>query len=254
MFKRVFAPSALLIASVSIASAAGGGAGGAAGGGAHASGGHGGSSFGKPAVGNNPFPGVTARPGCLGGGMAGVSSTGAPSPMALPSQTNPSPTNGSAVKGPLQSSTDLSRLNQQDQRLMAEIKRGNDRLGDVGKPNGAPSTNQRAGQAGSVVGAGENLQHRPPLPAQTGTSAATTDRGAAQGKPDVVRMSEQNQRLFREIIRDTEKMGKVGNPAGLGRTQPQGNLLTGPGSDLRRDTTGPHRPTNTMGAASGSAC
>jgi hypothetical protein len=137
---------------------------------------------------------------------------------------------------------------------MAEMKRGNDRLGDVGKPNGASSTNQRAGQAGSVVGAGENLQHRPPLPAQTATSAATTDRGAAQGKPDVVRMSEHNQRLFREIIRDTEKMGKVGNPAGLGRTQPQGNLLTGPGGDLRRDTTGPHRPTNTMGAASGSAC
>jgi hypothetical protein len=80
-----------------------------------------------------------------------------------------------------------------------------------------------------------------------------TDRGAAQGKPDVVRMSEQNQRLFREIIRDTEKMGKVGNPGGLDRTQPQGNSLTA-GSDLRRDTNGPHRPTNTMGAASGSAC
>jgi hypothetical protein len=54
MFKQVFRLSALLIASVSIASAAGGGAGGsaggAAGGGAHGSGGHAGGSFGKPAV------------------------------------------------------------------------------------------------------------------------------------------------------------------------------------------------------------
>jgi hypothetical protein len=77
----------------------------------------------------------------------------------------------------------------------------------------------------------------------------------AQGKPDVARMSEEDQRLAREIIGETEKLGKIGNPGGSGaRAQPQGAALTNPPSDVHRDTNGPHLPTNALGAASGSAC
>ena len=92
MIRTAFLTGVLLIGGLPGAIAAGGGAAGSTGGGAHAGGAHsgGGSSFGKPAVGNNPFPGVTARPGCVGG-IVGATSTGAPSPKALPSQLTPAP-------------------------------------------------------------------------------------------------------------------------------------------------------------------
>jgi hypothetical protein len=254
MTKSAFLSGILVIGSVTFASAAGGGAAGTAGG-AHAGGAHAGSSFGKPAVGNNPFPGVTARPGCVGG-ITGATSTGAPSPTALPSQLSPSPTNGSAVKGPLQSTPDVARLTKQDQRLLGDIKQANDRLGQVGNSSGTPNGGQQPGQ---VVGSTDGLQgtgsSRPPPPPQTSVAKESTDRGLAQGKPDMAHMSEQDQRLVREIFRATEKLGTVGNPnAIVGRQPPQNGVQTGPGGDLRRDPSGPHLPVNTMGAASGSAC
>ena len=262
MIRTAFLTGILLIGGLPGAIAAGGGAAGSAGGGAHGGGGHvgAGSSFGKPAVGNNPFPGVTARPGCVGG-IGGATSTGAPSPKALPSQLSPSPTTGSAVRGPLQSTTDVPRLTQQDHRLLGEIKQANDRLGQVGKPSGAPADGRQVGQTAGAVGS-DTGSSRPSPPAQTpppqrDSSAVknSTDRGLTQGKPDVVRMSEQDQRLAREIIRDTDRMGRIGNPtARVGTSHPQQGGQIGPGNDLRRDTNGPHLPVNTMGAASGSAC
>ena len=261
MIRTAFLAGVLLFGGVPGAIAAGGGAAGSTGGGAHAGGVHGGgSSFGKPAVGNNPFPGVTARPGCVGG-IVGATSTGAPSPMALPSQLSPSPTNGSAVKGPLQSTTDVRRLTGEDHRLLGEIKQANDRLGQVGKqPSGTSADgHQRSQSAGAAVtdtGASRpSPSPLPPPPTDSSAVKSSTDRGLAQGKPDVARMSEQDQRLAREIIRDTEKMGRIGNPTGrVGTSQPQQGAQIGPGNDLRRDTNGPHLPVNTMGAASGSAC
>lgn len=257
MIRSAFLTGILLIGGLPGANAAGGGAAGNAGGGAHGGGGHGGggSSFGKPAVGNNPFPGVTARPGCVGG-IVGATSTGAPSPMALPSQLSPSPTNGSAVKGALQSTTNVPRLTHQDHRLLGEIKNANDSLGQVGNPSGAALDGRQRGQTAGAVGSDTGASRPSPSP-QTDSSAvkASTDRGLAQGKPDVARMSEQDQRLAREIIRDTEKMGRIGNPTGrVGTSPPQQRGQIGSGNDLRRDTTGPHLPVNTMGAASGSAC
>jgi hypothetical protein len=264
VIKSTFLTGVLLVGSLPLAFAAGGGAagGGATGAtaGAHSSGGaHEGSSFGKPAVGNNPFPGVTARPGCVGG-MAGATSTGAPSPMALPSQLTPSPTNGSAVKGQLRSTPDVPRLTQQDQRLIGEIKQANEKLGQVGNSSSTPSGDKQLGQ--HTAGIRGDLQRQesespqPLPPPQTDLSAAkeSTDRGLVQAKPDVSRMGEQDQRLARDIIRETEKLGQIGNPhANVGGAQLQG-VPVGAGSDVRRDTNGPPLPVNTMGAASGSAC
>jgi hypothetical protein len=245
MFKRVFPLSALLIASVSIASAAGGGAaggaGGVAGGGAHGSSGHGGSSFGKPAV-------VTARPGCLGA-VAGVPFAGAPWPTASPSKTNPSPTNGLAVEGTVQSNPDLPRLTPQDQRILAAIKQANEKLGTsvMGTTNGQ-TKNRQPSRPANVIGTNEGIQRRnngpfrPLIPlAQSDSSVVkeTTDPRSVQGQPDVSHMSEESQRLAREIIRETDKLGKVANPgSGDARSQSQQDSLAGPS-----DTNGPHRPT-----------
>ena len=200
---------------------------------------------------------MTARPGCVGG-IVGATSTGAPSPMALPSQLTPSPTNGSAVKGPLQSTTNVPHLTQQDHRLLGEIKQANDRIGHVANPSSAPAEGSQPRQSAGAVGSDISATRlSPPPPPQTDTAAfkSSTDRGLAQGKPAVARMSEQDQRLAREIIRDTERMGRIGNPTGrVGTSQPQQGGQIGAGNDLHRDTTGPHLPVNTMGAASGSAC
>jgi hypothetical protein len=250
MFRRVFPLSALLIASVSIVSAAGGGAaggaGGAAGGGAHGSSGHGGSSFGKPAV-------VTARPGCLGA-VAGVPFAGAPWPTPSPSKTNPSPTNGLAVEGTVQSN--LPRLTPQDQRILAAIKQANEKLGTsvMGTTDGQVK-NRQPSRPANVTSTNEGIQRRnngpfrPLIPlAQSDSSAVkkTTDPRSVQGQPDVSHMSEESQRLAREIIRETDKLGKVGNSgSGDGRSQAQQESLTGPS-----DTNNPHRPTSTVGATS----
>jgi hypothetical protein len=254
MLKILVPAVAVFIGAVTAAAAAGGGGAAAAGSGGAA---HGGSSFGKPAVGNNPFPGVTARPGCLGG-TTGASSTGAPSPMALPSQISPSPTNGSAVRGTLQSTPDVPRLTREDQQIIGQIKQANDRLGQVGNPRSDHQPGSPSASSGGAIQPPEPIPSRPmPPPSQANPSAAksSTDRGMAQGKPDVARMSEEDQRLAREIIGETEKLGKIGNPGGSGAKPPlQGTAPTNPSGDVHRDTNGPHLPTNTLGAASGSAC
>jgi hypothetical protein len=266
MIKSVFPASALLIGSLAFAFAAGGSAGGGTGGTAGAASGahpsaaaHRGSSFE-----NNPIPGVTTRPGCLGA-VAGVPSAGAPWPMAPPSKTNPSPTNGSAVEGAAQSNPELPRMTQQDERTIEEIKQANEKLGTVGNPTNGQTKNRQPGQRAKVVdprkgierettGSFQPLFERPP-----GDASAVkemTDLGSVQDKPDVSRMSEQSQSLAREIIRETDKLGKVGNPgSGNGRSsQAQGDSLTGPSSDPRRDTNGPDPPTSTIGTASKSGC
>ena len=59
-------------------------------------------------------------------------------------------------------------------------------------------------------------------------------------------MSEQSQRLAREVIRDTERLGKVGNPgSGDGRSQAQQDTLSGSNAIVGGDTNGPRGPINT---------
>jgi hypothetical protein len=254
MMKSVIPASALLLCSA-FAFAAGGGAGGGGGaagaaGGGHPSGvAHRGSSFGNPALENNTFPGVRARSGCLGA-VAGVPNAGGPWPEAPPSNTNPSPRNGSAVEGIVQSNSDLPRLSPQDQQIIAAIKLGNEKLEAIGNPTNGRSKNRPPSRPANVIGTNNGIQKRnggpfPPLaPPELGDSSAakeTTDPRSFEGKPDVNHMSEESQRLAREIIRATDKLGKVGN-AGRGDGTPFGS------SDLRSDTTGPHRPTSTIGA------
>ena len=251
MFKRVFPLSALLIASVSIASAAGGGAGagaGGAGGGGHPSGAaHRGSSFGNPGIENNTFPGGRARSPCIGA-VAGVPTSGAPWPIA-PATTNPSPTNGFAVDGTVQSNPDLPRLTQQDERTLAAIKQANEKLGEVGNPTNG-RTDRQPSRPASVVGTNDGIQKRnsgpsrPLAPLALGDSSAvkeTTDPRSIKGKPDVNHLSEESQRLAREIIQATDKLGKVGNPGGT---------PAGPSGDNRSDINGPNRFTTTAGATS----
>jgi hypothetical protein len=267
MIKSVLSASALLIGGLALASAAGGGAGGPAGGGTGAAGGahpsvaaHGASSFGKPAVENST--GAAARRGCLGA-VAVVPSTGAPWPVAPPSKTNSSPPNGSAVEGTPRSNSDLPHLTEQDQRVIGEIKLANEKLGRVGNPINGNSENRQPGRPANVTGTNEDIHRRTTDPlgslssrAQSDSSAAKemTERGPVQGKPDVSRMSEEAQGLAREIIRETDKLGKVGNPGSSAeRSKAQQDSLTGP-NDLRHDINGPHQPNRTLGAASGSAC
>jgi hypothetical protein len=266
MFKQVFRLSALLIASVSIASAAGGGAGGsaggAAGGGAHGSGGPGKNSFGKPAVENSTVRGLRARSPCIGA-VAVIPTTGGALPNAPQSSINPSPANGLAAGGTVQSNPDLPRLTQQDEGIIAAIKLANEKLGEVGNPPQGRIDRQPSRPA-SVTGTNDGIQRRDsgrsralgPLALGDSSSVKETpDPRSIQGKPDANHMSEDTQRLAREIIRETDKLGKVANPgSGNGRPQAQQDSLAGPHGDLGRHTTGSHQPTNTMGAAPGSAC
>jgi hypothetical protein len=261
--KAASAIGALLLGGIAYAYGAGGGAGGSGGGGAGAGGVHSsadaqGSSFGKPGVGNNPFPGATPRPGCVGG-IAGATSTGSPAPNAPPSLTGPSSTNGSAVKGPLQSAPDLPRLTEQDQRLLLEIKRADNKLGEVGNPKVGDNSKRASGEPGTA-GASEDPETSPPRrPSTKQTEAppveAKTARASLQGKSDVSRLRERDQQLAREIKRDADKLGEVGNPRSNSTgPQVQGDFQAGAGGDSRVEPTVPHRPLNTMGAASGSAC
>jgi hypothetical protein len=253
--KAVSAVGVLLLGGIAYAYGAGVGAAGAAGAGAaHAT--ARGSSFGRPGVANNPFPGVTARPGCVGG-IAGATSTGSPAPNAPPSLTSPSSANGSAVKGPLQSTPDLPRLTQQDQRLLREIKYADDRLGRVGNPKvGDKRASGEPGMAGTSqdLRRETNLPRRSsmPPPTQEAPVEASTDRASLHGKSDVSRLRERDQQLAREIKRETDKLGEVGNPGSHSTgSQVQGDYQAGTGGESRGV---PHRPLNTMGAASGSAC
>jgi hypothetical protein len=259
--KAMSAVGVLLLGGIAYAYGAGGGAGGSGGaaagaGGVHSSADAGGSSFGKPGVGTNPFPGATPRPGCVGG-IAGATSTGSPAPNAPPSLTGPSSTNGSAVKGPLQSTPDLPRLNEQDQRLLHEIKRADDRLGEVGNPK---IGDKRAPGEPGMAGTSQDPRRETSLPRQSSTPPptqappveASTDRASLQGKSDVSGLRERDQQLAREIKRETDKLGEVGNPGNHSTgSQVQGGYQAGAGGESRG---GPHRPLNTMGAASGSAC
>jgi hypothetical protein len=265
MFKQVFGLSALLIASVSIASAAGGGAGGSAGGtaggGAHGSGGRGANSFGKPAVENSTVQSLRARSPCSGA-VAVIPTNGGPLPNAPPSMTNPSTTNGIAVGGTVQSNPDLSRLSPQDEGIIAAIKMANEKLGEVGNPPHGRIDRQPSRSA-SVTGTNDGIQRRDrgrsraldPLALGDSPVKDTPDPRSIQGKPDVNHMSEESERLAREIIRETDKLGKVANPGrGNGRPQAQQDSLAGPNGDLGRPSNGSRRPTNTMSAAPGSAC
>jgi hypothetical protein len=271
MFKQVFRLSALLIASVGIASAAGGGAGGSAGGpaggGAHGSGGPGANSFGKPAVENSTVRGLRARSPCIGA-VAVIPTTGGALPNAPQSSINPSPANGLAAGGTVQSNPDLPRLTPQDQGILAEIKLANEKLGEVGNPPRG-RIDRQPGRPTSVIGTNDGIRRNDGIqrrdsgrsremgPVALGDSSAvkeTPDPRSIPGKPDVNHMSEESQRLAREIIRETDKMGRIGNPGGLAKTQPQGDSSVGPPNDLRRNATGPRRPTNTMGAAPGLGC
>jgi hypothetical protein len=263
MMKAVSAVSVFLLGGLAYAYGAGGGVGGSGGaagaGGVHSSAAQG-SSFGKAGVGNVPLPGATARPGCVGG-VAGATSTGSPAPNAPPSLTNPSPTNGSAVKGSLQSTPNLPRLTEQDQRILRQIKRTDDKLGDVGNPKINDSSKRASGEP-NMAGTSENLRRRttlprpPSMPPQTQAPPveASTDKASLQGKLDVSLLRERDQQLAREIKRDTDKLGEVVNPRSNG-TGPhvQSDYQAGAGGESRGVQT-VNRPLNTMGAASGSAC
>jgi hypothetical protein len=163
----------------------------------------------------------------------------------------------------VQSSPDLHRLTQQDEGIIAAIKLANEKLGEVGNPPHGRIDRQPSRSA-SVTGANNGIQRRDSGrsralgPLALGDSSAgkeTPDPRSIQGKPDVNHMSDESQRLAREIIRETDKLGKVANPGrGNGRPQAQQDSLAGPNGDLGRPTNGSRQPTNTMSAAPGSAC
>ena len=163
----------------------------------------------------------------------------------------------------MQNNPDLPRLPQQDEGIIAAIKLANEKLGEVGNPPQGRIDRQPSRPA-SVTGTNDGIQRRDSGrsralgPLALGDSSAvkeTLDPRSIQGKSDANHMSEETQRLAREIIRETDKLGKVANPgSGNGRPQAQQDSLAGPHGDLGRNTTGSHQPTNTMGAAPGSAC
>jgi hypothetical protein len=168
----------------------------------------------------------------------------------------------------VQSNPDLPRLTPQDQGILAEIKLANEKLGEVGNPPRG-RIDRQPGRPTTVIGTNDGIRRNDGIqrrdsgrsremgPVALGDSSAvkeTPDPRAIPGKPDVNRMSEESQRLAREIIRETDKMGRIGNPGGLAKTGPQGDSSVGPPNDLRRNATGPRRPTNTMGAAPGLGC
>jgi hypothetical protein len=168
----------------------------------------------------------------------------------------------------VQSNPDLPRLTPQDQGILAEIKLANEKLREVGNPPRG-RMDQQPSRPASVTGPNDGIQRdgiqrrdggrsRALGPLALGDSSSvkeTPDPRSIHGKPDASHMSEESQRLAREIIRETDKLGKVANPgSGNGRPQAQQDSLAGPHGDLGRHTTGSHQPTNTMGAAPGSAC
>jgi hypothetical protein len=163
MIKSLIPASAVLLCSAFALAAGGGAGGGVAGapgvsGGGHPSGAaHRGSPFGNPGIENNTFPGVRAPSPCIGA-VAGVPTSGAPWPIA-PATANPSPTNGSAIGGTVQSNPDLPRLTQQDERILAAIKQANEKLGEVGNPpNGR--TDRQPSRGADVMRTNDGIQRR----------------------------------------------------------------------------------------------
>jgi hypothetical protein len=171
----------------------------------------------------------------------------------------------------VQNNPDLPRLPQQDEGIIAAIKLANEKLGEVGNPPQGGIDRQPSRPASvtgsrpaSVTGTNDGIQRRdsgwsralgPQALGDSSSAKETPDPRSIQGKPDANHMSEETQRLAREIIRETDKLGKVANPgSGNGRPQAQQDSLAGPHGDLGRHTNGSHQPTNTMGAAAGSAC
>jgi hypothetical protein len=246
---KVIGTSALLLCSAFAPAAGGGGVGGPAG---AASGGHPsvaahrGSSLGNPGQ-NNAFPDARRRPPCVGA-VAGVPTSGAPWPIA-PATTSPSLTNGLAVDGTAQSKADLRHLTQQDQGILTAIKQANEKLGEVGNPANRRADRQPSRPA-NVVGMNDGIQRRDnsrsrPLGLLAlGDPLAlkeTADPRSIQGKPDVNHMSEESQRLAREVIQATDKLGKVGNPAGI---------PAGPSVFNRSYINGPPNPTSAGGTIS----
>jgi hypothetical protein len=254
MIKSLMPASVVLLCSAFALAAGGGVGGGGAGGPAGAVGGghpsgtaHRGSSFGNPGIENNIFPGARARSPCVGA-VAGVPTSGAPWPIA-PATTSPSPTNGLAVDRTVQTQPDLPHLTQQDERILGEIKQANEKLGEVGTPPKG-RTDRQPNRPANVVGMNDGIQRRdggrsrPMAPLALGDSSAAkeiTDPRSLQGKPDVNRMSEESQRLAREIIQSTDKLGKVGNPGG---TPP------GLSADHRNDANVPRLPGTAVGMTS----
>jgi hypothetical protein len=255
MIKSVIPASAVLLCSA-FALAAGGGAGGGGAGsgvvagaaGASRSSGaaHRGSSVANP-IENSTSPDVRARAPCIGA-VAGVPTSGAPYPVA-PATTTPSPINGLAFDGTVQRNPELPRLTQQDERILAAIKQANEKLGQVGNPpNGR--TDRQPGRAATVLGTNDGIQRRdssrshplgPLVLGDSSTVKETADPRSVQGKPDVNHMSEESQRLAREIIQGAEKLSRVGNPRGM----PAGSI-----GDSQSDANGPHRPVTTVRATS----
>ncbi len=196
---------------------------------------------------NSTSADVRARAPCIGA-VAGVPTSGAPYPVA-PVTTTPSPTNGLAFDGTVQRNADLPHLTQQDERILAAIKQANEKLGQVGNP---PSgrTDRQPSRPATVLSTNDSIQRRdgsrsrPLGPLALGDSSTvkdTADPRRIQGKPDVNHMSEESQRLAREIVQSTEKLGRVGNPDGI----PAGSI-----GDSQSDVNVPHRPVTTVRATS----
>jgi hypothetical protein len=255
---RSLVPAATVLFCSAFAFAAGGGAagggaasgvGGAAGaaGASHPSGAtRRGSSLANP-IENSTSPDVRARAPCIGA-VAGVPTSGAPYPIA-PATTTPSPTNGLAFDGTVQRNADLPRLTQQDERILAAIKQANEKLGQVGNPPNGRTDRQPSGTA-TVLSTKDGIQRRdssrshplgPLALGDSSTAKETADLRSIQGKPDVNHMSEETQRLAREIVQGTEKLGRVGNPDGI----PAGSI-----GDGQSDVNGPHRPVTTVRSTS----
>jgi hypothetical protein len=247
------AGAVLLCSVVALAAGGGGGAavgvGGAAGvavGGRSSGAAHRGSSLANP-IENSTSPNGRARAPCIGA-VAGVPTSGAPYPVG-PATTTPPPMNGLAFDGTVQRNADLPRLTQQDERILAAIKQANEKLGQVGNPpNGR--TDRQPSRPATVLGTNDGIQRRdssrsrPLGPLALGDPSSgkeTADPRSIQGKPNVNHMSEESQRLAREIIQSTDKLGRVGNPSGI----PAGSI-----GDSQSDINGPHRPVTTVRATS----
>jgi hypothetical protein len=253
--------SSVLLGTLAAVFAAGGGAAGGGGaiggvrgsGGAHPLAKHGGSSFG------NPAGDVPARSGCLGA-VAGVPSSGAPWPDAPAARTNSLPMKGSIVEGTVPDNPTLPHLTQQDERIIGEIKQGNEKLGTVGNPNAGQTKIKTVEQQANVTEANKRIQQQGNGPFRPLFHAGKQDpseinelhdRPSGQSRPDVSHMSEESQSLAREIIRDTAKLGSIGNPGSDRQSLSQRDSAFGIINDLPHDTPGPRLPTGTVRSASG---
>ncbi len=138
----------------------------------------------------------------------------------------------------VQNKPGLPRVSAQDERIIAAIKEGNEKLGRRNPPNGQTKPGQPSPPANDIR-ANENIQQRNRVLSTSGSGGTqrssagkeTSDPRSVQSKPDVSHMSEESQRLAREIVRDTDKLGKVGNPGnGNAKSQAQQDSLAGSSS------------------------